>query len=84
MKTIRCVVACFDASGKPDFFCCTVECTEQEYEIGEHYTCAKQFTEEQGYGKPMVVFDENDGPEWLFTKLWSMGEEVLVADPDQN
>ena len=63
---IKCVVACANASGEPDFFFCRVECSEQDYEVGEHYDIAEGFAREEGYCGLMVVFDENDGPDWLF------------------
>lgn len=63
---IKCVTACFNASGEPDFFFCIVECSEADYDVGLHYEKAEGFALEQGYSGAMVVYDENDGPEWLF------------------
>lgn len=64
--TVKCVVACHNASGEPDLFFCKVKCTEDQYEVGDHYERAEDYAKEQGYSGPMVVFDENDGPNSLF------------------
>lgn len=63
---IECVVACRNAEGVSDFYFCKVECSESEYDIGEHYDIAENAALEEGYEGPFVVFDENDGPDWLF------------------
>ena len=63
---VKCVVACHNASGEPDLYFCKVNCSEADYEVGEHYEIAEGEATEQGYSGPMVVFDENDGPKALF------------------
>lgn len=63
---VKCVVACYNASGEPDLFFCKVRCTEEEYSYGDHYEKAEDYAVEQGYSGGMVVFDENDGPKALF------------------
>ena len=62
---ISCIVACHSGCG-PTFFRCTVTCTEEQYSDGHHYDRAKEIAADLGYDAPMVVFDENDGPTWLF------------------
>ncbi|NDD54932.1 hypothetical protein EBZ39_13890 [bacterium] len=64
--TVRCVVACRNAEGTPDFYFCRVECTEKQYDVGMHYDVAEEQARDEGYEGPMVVYDENDGPEFLF------------------
>ena len=63
---IRCVVACRDSSGSPSFFPCTVTATEEQYEVGWHYTVAQGMAEEEGHGGEMLVYDERDGNKFLF------------------
>lgn len=63
---IKCVVACTNANGEPDFYFCKVEATQEEYDDGIHYERAKGKAKEEGYEAPFVVFDENDGLDWLF------------------
>jgi hypothetical protein len=63
---IKCVVACRNASGESDFFFCKVECSQNQYDVGDHYDIAEDAARDEGYDGPMVVFDENDGPDFLF------------------
>jgi hypothetical protein len=60
------VVASFNASGEPDFYFCKIECTEQQYNNGEHYERAEKAASENGYEGPMVAFDQKDPPKPLF------------------
>lgn len=69
-KVIKCIVVCTNAEGSPDFFGCEIEVTEQDQTDGLHYELAKLQAEEYGYSGPMVVFDKNDGPSWLFEKIF--------------
>jgi hypothetical protein len=73
---IRCVVACKNASGQPDFFGCTLTATQEEYDNGEHYDAAAVAAEEEGYEGPFVVYDENDGPAWLFAHVGKAADEL--------
>lgn len=63
---VKCVVACHNASGESDFYFCKVKCKQVQYDVGEHYDLAEDSAREDGYEGPMVVFDENDGPNFLF------------------
>jgi hypothetical protein len=76
---IKCVVTCRDANGTPTFFPCVVDCGQEEYDNGEHYECARAMAEDHRYEDPGLVFDENDGPAWLFEKLfpgWPASKEA--------
>ena len=74
---IKCVIACFNASGEPDFFFCIVKCSESDYDVGLHYEKAEEFAKEEGYSGPMIVYDENDGPDWLFDHfVWESSSVV--------
>lgn len=58
---VRCVVACRNASGEPDFFFCIVPVSQEDYEEGVHYDLAIQDAHDNGYeGRYMVVCDEFD------------------------
>lgn len=73
MKTmkVKCVVACINSGGKPDFFPCEIVCTPNEYNDGDHYAFAKIEAFGKGYERThMVVFDENDGAKFLFSELF--------------
>ena len=63
---VKCVVACHNAGGEPDLYFVKVDCQESEYDVGQHYEMAEESAIEDGYSGPMVVFDENDGPNSLF------------------
>lgn len=63
---IRCVVACTQSDGVPGFYICKVIVGGEGYDEGVHYDAAKEKAEAERYDGPMVVYDENDGPAWLF------------------
>jgi len=74
---IKCVVACRNAEGASDFYFCKVECSEEQYDVGDHYELAEDWAREEGYEGPMVVFDENDGPDFLFDHfVWESASVV--------
>lgn len=74
---VKCVVAATSGGVGPDFYFCKVECEQAEYDIGEHYELAEAAAAAEGYARPMVVFDEHDGPEWLFLNFdWSKAATV--------
>lgn len=63
---IKCVIACHNANGEPDFYFCKVECSQSDYELGIHYDMAIEEAVDNGYELPFVAFDENEKPNWLF------------------
>lgn len=63
---IRCVVACTASDGTPDFYGCVVEVSQEQYDEGAHYDAARFLATEEDYEGPMVVYDEKDGPAFLF------------------
>lgn len=67
---IRCVVSCVTADGTPSFFPCEVEVTQEEYNNGSHYDMAKDMAFEADFEQCGVVYDENDGPTFLFAHLF--------------
>lgn len=71
LVSVKCVVACRDANGAPALFPCTVEVSGPAYDNGDHYDAATAAAEEAGYecGQGTLVFDENDGPAFLFDAL---------------
>lgn len=72
----RCVVDASDANGVSGFFGCVVYTTQEGYDEGDHYDQAKAKAEDAGYGGVMVVHDENDGPDWLFEKVFGTTQEI--------
>jgi hypothetical protein len=74
---IKCVVACLNAEGASDFYFCKVECRQEQYDNGEHYNIAENQAWSEGYEGPMVTFDENDGPNFLFEHfVWESATTV--------
>lgn len=65
-KLVKCVVACYNASGEPDFYPRNILCTEEQYNNGDHYEEAKSAAKVACYSGPMVCFDENDHKGFLF------------------
>jgi hypothetical protein len=81
---IKCVVACVDASGCPALYSCVVEVEQDEYDEGDHYEAARDTAGDDGYEtNKSVVFDENDGPDWLFEKFWP-GETPTTSKQGNN
>lgn len=60
MLTIRCVLACRNSEGAPDLFPAIVDCTQEQYDNGEHYEAVESSASEAGYEEPYLCFDEND------------------------
>jgi len=75
--TIKCVVACHNAGGEPDFYFVNVECSQAQYDNDEHYELATYKAKSEGYEGPMVVYDESDGPRFLFKHFaWESASTV--------
>ena len=71
MLLVKCVVACRNFNGVPDFYYCIVACTVAQYDQGDHYAAAVIAADEvgytvNGYVDSNVVYDEYDGCAWLF------------------
>ncbi|MBF4371135.1 hypothetical protein EAY04_24415, partial [Vibrio anguillarum] len=54
------LVACRNSSGEADIFSCTVEVTEGQYDLGEHYDLAEAMAIAEGYEAPFVCFDQSE------------------------
>lgn len=80
----KCVVACTNANGESDFFFCIVEGSQEQIDNGDHYDTAKDYAVESGYEGEMVVFDEDDGPKFLFGHFaWKSATTIpCETDPD--
>ena len=58
-KQIKCIVSCINSNGEPDLYFIVIECSEDQYDNGDHYDAAKGQCEEDGY-EPYLAYDEND------------------------
>lgn len=54
------LVACRNSSGEADMFSCTVEVTEGQYDLGEHYVLAEAIAIAEGYEAPFVCYDQSE------------------------
>ncbi len=80
---IKTVTAVTNANGEPDFTFCIVECSQEDYDYGIHYEIAKDQAYIDGYEGETVVFDEKDGPSFLFDHfVWESA--TTVKDEDLN
>ena len=80
-KVIKCVAACTNAGGEPDFGFVKVECSEEEYNLGKHYDAARDFLIENGYEGPFVIFDEEECPAWLLERfVWETASVVSASE----
>lgn len=74
------VVACIDANGKPALVPCAREVSRLEYVAGDHYDQVKHYLDGLGYEQPMTIFDERDGPAWLFEQLFPKAKKKAKAE----
>jgi hypothetical protein len=78
-RKIKVVAACTNAGGEPDFAFGTVECGEDEYNLGKHYDAVKDVLVENGYEGPFVMFDEDECPSWLLERfVWQSATCVSI------
>lgn len=56
-----------DANGAPDVTFHSIECSQEQYDNGDHYDMAKALAEDAGY-EPAIAFDEHD-PAWTAMKV---------------
>ena len=81
--TIKCVVAAIGADGAAGFYPCHVTLEQDEYDVGDHYELAEDAAKDSGYSGPAIVFDENDGPDWLFEQFnWSEVDTIVADDSE--
>ena len=79
---IRCAVACHGKDG-PVVHWVLVLCNREQYDNADHYDAAQDHAVEGwDYNGPFVVFDENDGPAWLFANY--AGGENMVNITDEE
>lgn len=81
-----------DANGAPDVTFHTIECSQEQYDNGDHYDMAKDLAEEDGY-EPKIAFDEND-PAWrafqpansvyktLYLEMLQTCQAAVIGDQD--
>jgi hypothetical protein len=73
------MVAAINANGDSDFYFVKVDCTEEQYNLGEHYEAAENKAEEEGYD-PKLTFDEFEsaGKAILEHFEWDAATTVIV------
>ncbi len=78
---IKCIVACLNSNGERDLYFVKIKCTEEQYNLGQHYEEAQTSAEEEGYD-PALVFDENDpgGRAMLPLFAWESASVLEVAE----
>ncbi len=54
---VRCMVAAINPNGDADFYFVKVDCTEEQYDLGEHYDAAENQAIKEYY-EPKLTFDE--------------------------
>jgi hypothetical protein len=79
-RTIRCVVAASDGPDGPVLVAVDVSCTQEQYDDGDHYDAASAWAQEHRYTGRLVVFDENDGPDWLFAGRPTRGVATVTVE----
>lgn len=56
---IKCIVIADNANGEADFWPCIVNCSERQYNVGDHYETAEVAAENEKYTKPYAA-DEHE------------------------
>jgi len=78
------VAACHNASGEPDLAIVAVSATENEIKNGDHYEKAEEKLLDDDYDEPIVMFDEDKCPEWLFEGACQQCGVKSVQDLDEE
>jgi len=69
LRKVKIVAACHDASGIPDFAMVEVEVDEEDMTVGRHYDEALNELYDMDYIDPIVLFDADDAPKFLFPEV---------------
>jgi len=75
---LRCVIGGTNANGSADFTFVIVNCTEEEYDLGEHYDAATNWAlHDQTFEYPVLVWDEREAPAWLLERfVWESATTI--------
>lgn len=82
---LRMIVAGTNPNGEPDLFFCKVECSQKDYQEGNHYDAAKRLASDEDWEQPFVAFDEKDagGKAMLDKFTWESASIVTVNQRDR-
>jgi len=72
---VKCAVSCVNSNGEADFYFCKVVCTEEQYDLGEHYNFTKEAAENEGY-EPHLAYDEVECPAVMSLFTWSTADYI--------
>lgn len=59
-QIVKCVVACFNSNGEPDFYFVKIKLTPEQFESGDHHKKADEYTLSEGYETCGLVYDQED------------------------
>jgi len=59
------IVACENASGEADFFGVRLLCTDEQYNLGEHYDSAFDIATSEGYSPSLGIDEIEPAFEWF-------------------
>jgi hypothetical protein len=79
-RKVKVAVGCTGHNG-PDLFFVVVDCTQEQYDNGEHYEAAQGIVMENNYvGGPYWCVDENDPAKAVLTLCadWNQAETTMV------
>lgn len=81
---INVVVAGVQPDGVPGFLPVRILTTKDAYENGDHYDRAVEEALDRGWERPLLAYDENDGPSWLFDQFqWAAVVYVSATEPGE-
>lgn len=80
MKKVNVYTACINASGEADLVHNVVECTQEQYERGEHYYLAEDLVIEDGYeglNGNFISYDDHEVKNLLRTIQFFNKEDTI-------
>lgn len=55
----KCAVAVTNSNGEPDLWFVKVRCTEEQFEVGDHYEAAAAHADENGCDSSSIIYDKD-------------------------
>ena len=74
---IKCIVSAINSNGEPDLYFTVIECSQVQYDSGEHYDAAIGQCNEDGYDA-YLAYDENDAAGKMLLPLFEWESANVV------
>jgi hypothetical protein len=79
MLNIKCIAAVVNANGESDFYFAIIQCSQEQYDNGQHYSAMCDAAEKEGY-EFYLAYDENEpaGKALLPLFHWETATVVVI------